>query len=279
MADTIKEILTDFDPLNANPLEIRATVDAMLDNLCTLDESLRTELLLPIFTKLIKGGHLHSDELSRILEAVTSDEYLFFGIEEESDAVFKRASSAVIISALIEYNSRHSFMSVVRLDELAGRILLYIMREEDGRSFVEGGGWACAFTNGIGMIEALISDSDISTSRFPDFLTAIESCMFKKMPFYHFETERAAEAVRAMMERGMGLAHLSGWTEQMVARLNEFYDAKGFTYKFQSNFVNVSAFLKNLYLNFKKDNERVKLRVAVYSDIQGLHKLEKKIRG
>ena len=279
MSVNIKEILTNFDPLNTNPLEIRATVDAMLENLCTLDEDTRENLLLPIFTRFIKGGHLPATELSRVLDICASDDYLFFEIEKESDAVFKRASSAVIISALIDYNSRQSFISVVKLDELVGRILLYLMREEDARSYVISGGWARAFTNGFDLLGSLVADSDVSASRFPDFLTAIESCLFKKMPFYNFETLGAAEVVRLMMERGMGLAHLSTWTGQMIDRLNEFYDAKGFTHKFQSNFVNVSSFLRDLYFNFKKDSERIKLRVAIYADIKSLHKLEKKIRG
>jgi len=265
-----REMLINFDPLTVNPLVLRATLEAMLENFGSTDTELRERLIFPTFTKLIKEGFLTSEELSRTLTICLDDNHLFFGIEKESDAVFVRADSSSIISSLLEYNSAQTFLSLAELDEAIARILLYLMREEDGRSYVEGRGWAHAVANGLDILAVLALNPDVPVQRFPEFLTVIESCIFKKVAYFHHEGERAAAAVRAMMDRGMSLDALTAWMQQMATRLTESFAASGFNYKFQCNNVNLLNFLKSLYFNFKKDGARLKLRVEVYNCIKSL---------
>ncbi|MCL2169984.1 MAG: DUF2785 domain-containing protein [Defluviitaleaceae bacterium] len=272
MTIDIKQILVDFDPVLVHPLELRATVDAILESLGSPDAELREQLIFPKFSSLLRSAHLPEAELLRILDICLSDTHLFCNIENMSSAVLVRADSGWIISEILLINAKNNFLTLAKLDEIIDRVLLYIAREEDGRGYIEDEGWAHAIANGIDMLGALVANPQVPTSGYEDILIAIESCLFKKTPYFHQEGERAAEVVRAMMDKGISSDTIGQWMNQMSARLAETFDAQGFTYKFHCNNVNVSNFLKSLYFGFKKTGERVKMRVDIYDNIRKLQR-------
>ncbi|MFH5779929.1 DUF2785 domain-containing protein [Heyndrickxia oleronia] len=119
-------------------------VQQVIGVLGSTDAEVRDELGYRILANwLLRKNFLTGSQLSILLEQAISDDMLFFKIgEAESDHVFKRTFSALLIALILIRDNREEFLGEAAFFQALERINLYCRLEKDYRSYVEGKGWA-----------------------------------------------------------------------------------------------------------------------------------------
>ncbi|MCL2235177.1 MAG: DUF2785 domain-containing protein [Defluviitaleaceae bacterium] len=271
----LKDKLTKYNKMNSKVMkelskeEVSGLIDDILENASTADTELRYELIYPTLSKMVSRDILSEKEFSRLLRACLDENNLFHGLGEKgTDSVFTRAFSSLILYTLLEANSKKQVLSVPEVDNAFEQILQYTEKEMDTRGFVEGKGWAFAIAHAADMLQCLVQTPLITMERFPDILAAVKSCLFKEGPYIDGEIDRLAMVAKLIMEKGFAANTLESWLQSLVISVSELRAEEGMSYKFYRINTNVMNFLRSLYFAFKKDGDRVKLRVSIYQLIK-----------
>ncbi|MCL2855001.1 MAG: DUF2785 domain-containing protein [Defluviitaleaceae bacterium] len=249
--------------------EITTIIDDMLENVATADRAIRYDLIYPTLHKMISSGVLSDKEFSRVFRICLDDDYLFNGLGQAgTDTVFIRAFSALMLFTLLNDNIAKQRLSVPEVDNAFERILHYAEKEADTRGFVEGKGWAFAIAHAADMLQCLVQTPFITAEKFPQILRAVKICLFKEGPYIDGEIDRMATVAKLMMERGFPTDALEGWMLSLAEGVEEMMAEEGASYRHFRINANVSNFLRSLYFQFKKDGDRLKLRVSIFEIIK-----------
>ena len=125
--------------------ELYPLVLAMGEHTGDLDPELRDDLIYTILATWINRDVFDAKELKEILQVALNNDHLFLGLgETESDAVFTRAFSILIVAPILEAHRRRPFLPDDELLVIKHKVLRYLAAEKDLRGYVAGKGWAHA---------------------------------------------------------------------------------------------------------------------------------------
>jgi hypothetical protein len=232
-------------------------VQLVMSSLSSPDGELRDHLGYTILVEwLYKKQFLGGNQLKDILKQAISDNMLYFKIgESETDSVFQRSFSSLLIALILIRDNQEQFLSKEDFIETLNRLVEYCKLEKDFRSFVKGKGWAHA--------PAHISDAldECVRSRYADLgeckvlweslLTLIENAPHV---FDAEEDERIATPVIAMVElKKVSFIDLLQWMQKVNSHpLNHDLDDDTEMYSKLTKRVNFKHFLRCLYMRMKE---------------------------
>jgi Protein of unknown function (DUF2785) len=126
-----------------------AFAKALLPNFASNDGELRDELSYMILAGgIIDKQKLSQEQLKILLDTALDKEHLFFHIGEvNTDAVFMRSFSNLIIAAILYNDARNPAFSAKTIQNTRETLLQYGRAEKDWRGYVEGKGWAHAIAH------------------------------------------------------------------------------------------------------------------------------------
>ncbi|MMZ62153.1 hypothetical protein D3C76_895520 [compost metagenome] len=115
----------------------------MLLNIGSVDSELRDDLVYYTFSKWILNEGLAVRQLKKLYEVLLTERHLFFGIgETDTDSVFTRSFSVLLIPLLLMANQQTPFLRAQDIIRVKEKVIQYIHEEKDYRGYVVDKGWA-----------------------------------------------------------------------------------------------------------------------------------------
>jgi hypothetical protein len=168
--------------------------------------------------------------------------------EEESDTVFLRSFSLLILNEIIEEDNLHPFLDAATLRAWMEAGLSYLAAERDLRGYVPEKGWAHAVAHAADFLMVLARNRHLSAPDLACLLDAIASRLDDSLGYVYLyeEDERLAYAVMAVLRRDLlRLPLVKRWLDRLANRpwtIEDFYTADT-----AARYHNIKLFLRSLY--------------------------------
>lgn len=237
---------------------------SMLEHIGSTDYTLRDDYIYGTFCKLALEKKLDQSLLTELLEKCLTDNMLFKGIGEvESDLVFTRSFTTLLIAVILYTDNESNFLSEEKIKEVKEKMILYMEAEKDLRGYVPEKGWAHSIAHAADALDELAKNRFADAQMHVELLTALwQKAWVAESVYLHDEEERLIVPIVAMIQKGMapelveGL--LTGLTEEIHKQKEQLAEEH---YWFLM--ANAKKFLKSFYLIIEGDEELVTLQKNV----------------
>ena len=221
----------------------------MLHNIGSLDAELRDELIYTTLSHWIPGNALTSNELAQLLSVILDNNHLHFKLgETNTDSVFTRSFSMLVIPLLLIKHRESPFLSKEQIHQIKERVFYSVQEERDYRGYDEEKGWAHAIAHAADALDDLVQCSEL----IKDDLLTILNLVYDKVTltdriYSDGEDERMVNAIMSVLNRKILSQTV---VEQWIQRFGEVEKSPEFLPAFkQKN--NIKNFLKSLYFRVK----------------------------
>jgi hypothetical protein len=169
----------------------------------SLDPELRDDLIYMTMATWIERNVFESKDLQEILMVSLNEQHLFLGLgERESDTVFTRTFSMLIIAAVLDAHRRHPFLPASELQVIKHKLLRYLDGEKDLRGYVPVKGWAHSIAHAADALDELVQCDAFDADDLQEVLTAMRSLIGTGETVYICEEdERLVTAVLSAWQR------------------------------------------------------------------------------
>lgn len=230
---------------------VSALIPSMLEHIGSTDSELRDDLIYSAFNiwilryNLIAPERLH--ELA--LEAI-SNRHIFYHIgDEESDSVFRRTFSMLLLPLVLIAHRERPFLSKAEIVQIKESLLRYTHEEKDRRGFVPVKGWAHSVAHCADALDDVAHCTELGENDLREILAAVAPIVCRKDAVYTCgEEERLSTVILAVLSRGLlPDAELAQW-------ISNFTDAVKPVLKSHERMVlrsNIKNFLQSLYFRIQ----------------------------
>jgi hypothetical protein len=203
------------------------TVDELTPELLALlgstDPILRDEVAYPILDTWIHSGAYSDDRLRALLDQL--GENLTAGLgEQDTDSVFLRTFSILVINEILEEDNLRPFLSEAEVRSWLERALAYLADERDLRGYVPGKGWAHSAAHTADTLWVLSRSRYLGAPELERLLAAVANKIVTPVAhiYLHLEDERLAAAVSSALRRDLlELPFLSAWLDRLAHPVGE----------------------------------------------------------
>lgn len=246
-------------------------IDQMLYHVGSIDSQLRDQLILPTFLKLIDGDILSIKRYQYILETIL-DHHMFYKIgEKNTDSVFTRSFSSLIVAAILYKDNQLGFLSEASVKYVFSRSLSYLKCEQDTRGYVEVKGWAHSIAHGADLLVALVKHHKFKIELSNEILDTIHHCLFKEATYIDEEDERLVFVIMTLIEKELDQKRLQDWVLTVFNDLELLHANEGFSNRYFRTKFNVTNFLKSLYFIIGFENDKSSVRQVINTNLKALH--------
>jgi Protein of unknown function (DUF2785) len=220
----------------------------MLHHLGNPDPELRDRFIYATLATWITQDTFNTDELKTLLQNVLNDKHLFYCIgEENTDSVFTRSFSVLLIPPLLGTHREKSFLSHEEVQNIWQKLKDYLLNEQDLRGYVRGKGWVHAVAHAADALDELALCSETTKETLTGILELTASvASTEKSVYTHGEDERLSFAVVNILKRSeLTLEEKVGWLESFTSQVQQagpMPDPEGY-----QKFINIKHFLRTLY--------------------------------
>ncbi|QDQ02922.1 DUF2785 domain-containing protein [Lysinibacillus fusiformis] len=224
-------------------------VTSMIKHIGSVDSELRDELIYSSFYDLIlEKNQLEHELLMELLEYCIND-LLFKGIgENETDTVFTRSFTSLLISLILTRDNEDHFLSKQSVYKTKAKCIEYLSSEKDMRGYVPEKGWAHSVAHAADMIDALVKNPKISRASYVEILEPLWRTIFQsKTVFIHDEDERLLVPIVEMLDNGLEIQKVEKLLQNVPMELkNQKVQLDEEHYRFLM--FNCKTFLKSFYI-------------------------------
>ncbi len=189
---------------------------ALLPNFASLDGEMRDELSYMILASGIVDKHkLDKEQLKTLLSTVLDADHLFFHIgENETDTVFMRSFSNLIIAAILYSDAKKPELSETMIQQTKAALLRYAQEERDWRGYIEGKGWAHAMAHLADALDECAQSRTMTMDDRKEIMEIICALARLSVPLYHEEDVRLATvAYHVILGKQADDEFLNSWVE------------------------------------------------------------------
>lgn len=212
---------------------------------CT-DPELRDHLIYVAFYSFIAKYRYYSKEnMKKHLKTALDNHHLFYGLgEKNTDTVFTRTFSALVVALLVWVHNKDNFLSKEEVIDVKNKCVDYYSKEVDHRGFVPEKGWAHSAAHGADMFEELSNSKELNSEDIKDILTCIKNKIVEdEYAFIDLEDERMVTPLINLLKRDdLEKSLLTDWIKEFesVEYNNKVPDVLRVSH-------NVCGLLKGLY--------------------------------
>ncbi|GGP14526.1 DUF2785 domain-containing protein [Oceanobacillus neutriphilus] len=255
--------------------DLNALIEKMLDNIGTTDAELRDALIFNTFGKLILEDCLTNKQMEYILDVCLHK--LFLGIEEkESDLVFTRSCSALVIGIILHKDRQKRFLQDGAAVKTIKQSIEYLNLEEDTRGYVEGKGWAHSIAHGADLLTEAIKHPCFDNRLSFECLETMKRCLFKegttKSPYIDEEEERLLFVLEALIDKGIKDKEITFLILDITDKLQELKTKEGDNLNFYWKKSNAVNFLRGLYFRLLYKNTYPEIRKNIAAILEQWHR-------
>ncbi len=170
-------------------IETRMLVEEMLARIGDPDLVLRDELIYTCFAHWISEGKLDHAILQHTYTQIIGDRHLVFGIgEKDTDTVFTRSFSLLVLTLLLESHRRELFLANAEIHRIKTPLCDYLVMEQDLRGYVLGKGWAHTIAHCSDALNELVQCEELGEEDLLPVLYAMLTVMgTSQVAFTHNE--------------------------------------------------------------------------------------------
>lgn len=172
----------------------------------------------------------------------------------ESDAVFLRSYSALLLAVIVRYDHHADFLAAHEVATILDKSLAYLELEKDLRAFVPQKGWAHATAHTADLLAVLAPHRYMRTLELSHLVYGIADKVKAQsgMVFMHEEDERLARAALvALTDPRMKESIISAWFKRLLVVLNVEQPAQGFDAKYHSAYANTKNLLRSAFFQLE----------------------------
>jgi hypothetical protein len=222
----------------------------LLSWLGSADAELRDEFAYRILAAWIERDQFEPDQLRDMANQMLDNLQVGLG-QRESDSIFLRSYSALVLMEIVAYDNAHSFLRRDEVVLLLDGVLDYLRQECDLRAWVDGPGWAHAVAHTADLLMMLSRNHQLGAPELERLLDGIADRLLQPcgVVFLQHEDERLAYTALNVLRRGVvGWDFLDRWQIRFThppgrdsRRLVHTLDGES------AARVNVTGFLRSLY--------------------------------
>lgn len=193
--------------------ELTAELTVMLGD---PDPETRDGLAYPTLTTWINRG-VYDDLLPGLGDGMAAGLGVGLG-ERGSDTVFRRSFSARVLGSCLDRDNRRPLVPGFKVLEWGDRVMAWLLRERDVRSYVPGKGWAHTVAHGADALGTLAESPHVASPELSVILDVVAERLLMPVDqvFGSGEHDRlAAAAIRVVRRNVLSIDALEPW----VARL------------------------------------------------------------
>ncbi|MEB2282904.1 DUF2785 domain-containing protein [Lysinibacillus xylanilyticus] len=205
--DDLKEILKELQS-GARTWQQKDHTDliqSMMLHIGSLDSELRDDLIYGSFYVLIHEKNLlEHAHLTELLEECLNH-LLYKGIEErESDLVFTRTFTSLLIALILFRDNADDFLSQQKIADCKDKILAYLAAEKDVRGYVPVKGWAHSVAHTADAIDELVKNQKLNKASYIEIVSVLYNAILQEnYAFIHNEDERVLVPIFTMLGHGL----------------------------------------------------------------------------
>ena len=195
--------------------ELTSELTAMLGD---PDPRRRDEIAYDLLATWISQG-VYDELLEGLGDGMTTGLRVGLG-ERETDTVFRRSFSALVLAACVERDNLAQLLAPEVLLRWGDHIAGWLVRERDLRGFVPGKGWAHAVAHGADVVRSLAGAPSFGRLELTVLLDVLADRLLQPSspPLVHGEADRLAAATLAVLRRNvLGLDVLEPWLARLGA--------------------------------------------------------------
>lgn len=231
-----------------------ALATALLANFASTDSELRDELSYMVLTSaIIEKQKLAPAQLSDLLAIALDDDHLFYRIgESETDGIFLRSFSNLLIAAILYIDSKNPHLPAEMILRTQKALFRYAQQERDWRGYVEEKGWAHAMAHLSDALDECAQHGATTTAARQDILALLRKLAQITDPLHQEEDIRLAKvAYHIIIGKQVSDEFISSWLETC-------YVPRGGDVPSWNSATNSKNFLRSLYFCLLWDNMALK---------------------
>nr|WP_145405634.1 DUF2785 domain-containing protein [Paenibacillus xylanexedens] len=254
---TLKHKLQQLQSANLSATGVEKPYDLalhMMQHIGSSDPVLRDELIYMTMATWI-GQQVFSDEqLKALLRLALDEEHLFYRIgEQETDSVFTRSFSVLILPPILGVDRQRSFLHEEDILRVKERLVTYLESEKDARGYVEGKGWAHAPAHAADAVEDLAQSPYIERAALLELLHALTIKVTESNQAYIYdEDQRMAQAAMTILGRNLlEQTELEAWVKQLQDKRSGDAEEGKTIQQISQLSLNIRMFMQSLYFSIR----------------------------
>lgn len=219
-----------WDQVQAAGFEVPADrpLDDLTAELTTMlgstDPEVRDGTAFPALATWIERG-VYDDLLSGLGDGMVAGLSVGLG-ERDTDTVFRRSFSALIVGACLERDNEQHLVPGAKILDWGDRLATWFLTERDTRGFVPEKGWAHAVAHGADAIGALGESPHLAGPEHAVLLDILAERLLQQPadePLAAGEPDRVAAAAMQVLRRNtLGTDVLEPWVHRLGSAANPF---------------------------------------------------------
>lgn len=255
--DELKKLLQEIKNSNfqiSDNHEIDGVIADMLRHIGHPDPVFRDELIYSTFYEWTVNGVISAGQMKNMLNVCLDEQHLFYCIgESNTDSVFTRAFSVLIIPLALYMNQQNAFLTETDEITIKEAVIRYYRQEKDYRGYVEGKGWAHAIAHTADALDDIAKLGSMGQNELIEILDVMKELIVNGDSVYICEEdERIVTAFMSVYRRGiLSDNDICSWLKRIErSEVQPFYNNQR---------VNQKNFLRSLYFRFlsQKDAEEI----------------------
>jgi Protein of unknown function (DUF2785) len=239
---------------------VRPSLDVLtadlLDNLGNPDPDQRA-LGLEILETWVRRGVYEPPALRAIGSRAVDNLKVGLG-ERDTDTVFLRTSSLILLKRVIEVDNRNPFLEPEELQAWLDALVAYLENERDLRGYVPGKGWAHALAQVAEALRLLALNRRLGAEPIRRILDVVGAKVSAPVdePFRYYEDEWLAYAVRTIFRfKPVGVEELKQWLAGLTDAHESWKEPPRSPSEAAARY-NTASLLRSLYFQLAASRER-----------------------
>ncbi|SDN14925.1 Protein of unknown function [Psychrobacillus sp. OK028] len=239
-------------------------VKSMVEHIGSTDSELRDKLIYSSFYQLIvEKNQIEHELLNELLELCLSD-LLFKGIgENETDTVFTRSFTTLLIALILYRDNVDNFLSREMMLKIKDKLVDYIYLEKDLRGYISAKGWAHSIAHVSDAIDELVKSSKIDQKFYLELFKVLWNKVFVSTSVYiHDEDERILIPILEMVNNGLDQAEIITLIQNVPTEL-KIQKEQLAEEEYWLLYSNCKTFLKSFYIKVNMNCELIPLNKSI----------------
>jgi Protein of unknown function (DUF2785) len=230
--------------------ELIPLTDELLDYLGSPDADLRDNIANAILSRWITIHNYHTpQQLQQMTQWLTQQLSKDIG-SRDSDSVFLRSYSALILSLVMYRNSRESFFSEVEVNLVLHAAKDYLLNEQDRRAYIGGKGWANAMANTCDLLRFVVYADSLSPADLQVVMNTVGAKVMQatEEAFTHDEEDRLAKIILTIMSRDeLDTFDYVDWVKRFVEWKSDNIRNDVYNATYNATYQNIKRLLRALF--------------------------------
>jgi hypothetical protein len=223
------------------------------------DPTLRDRYAYPILEHWLHAEVYTPDDVRRMIAELAANLTRELG-QQETDAVFLRAFSVLLLAEIVHYDNAHQVLEQDEVRQLLELGLVYLEAERDLRGWVHAKGWAHSVAHTADLLFVLAESRYLGATELSRILDGIAAKLAAGGAFYVCgEDDRLVRAVLAVIERNLLAPQaMRDWLGRIVqtAAVDDWLDAAQVERRLDIAH-NTKAVLRSLFAALALAQERI----------------------